>query len=45
MTFAALCGRVTQAGHSQVTTKTICLELQQLKMIEGLSLILAEDPG
>ena len=32
MTLAALCERVAQAGHPQVTTKTMCLELQRLKL-------------
>ncbi len=32
LTLAALCERVAQAGHPQVTTKTMCLELQRLKL-------------
>ncbi len=32
MTLAALCERVAQAGHRQVTTKTMCLELQRLEL-------------
>jgi transposase len=32
MTLAALCERVAQAGHPQVTTKTMCLELQRLQL-------------
>ena len=32
MTLAALCERVAQAGHRQVSTKTMCLELQRLKL-------------
>lgn len=32
MTLAALCERVTQAGHPQVSTKTMCIELQRLKL-------------
>src|SRR5262249_42039552 len=32
MTLAALCERVAQAGQPQVTTKTMCLELQRLKL-------------
>ena len=32
MTLAALCERVAQAGHPQVSTKTMCLELQRLKL-------------
>ena len=32
MTLAALCERVAQAGHPQVTTKTMCLELKRLKL-------------
>jgi hypothetical protein len=32
MILAALCERVTQAGHPQVTTKTMCLELKRLKL-------------
>jgi transposase len=32
LTLAALCERVAQAGHRQVTTKTMCLELRRLKL-------------
>lgn len=32
LTLAMLCERVVQAGHPQVTTKTMCLELQRLKL-------------
>jgi transposase len=32
MTLAALCERVAQAGHPQVTIKTMCLELQRLQL-------------
>ena len=32
LTLAALCERVAQAGHPQVTTKTMCLELKRLKL-------------
>ena len=32
LTLAALCERVVQAGHPQVTPKTMCLELQRLKL-------------
>jgi len=32
LTLAALCERVAQAGHRQVTTKTRCLELRRLKL-------------
>jgi transposase len=32
MTLATLCERVAQAGYPQVTTKTMCLELQRLRL-------------
>jgi transposase len=32
LTLGALCERVAQAGHRQVTTKTMCLELRRLKL-------------
>ena len=32
LTLEALCERVAQAGHRQVTTKTMCLELRRLKL-------------
>jgi transposase len=32
MTLAALCERVVQAGHPQVTSKTMCLELKRLNL-------------
>jgi len=32
MTLAALCERVAHAGHPRVSTKTMCVELQRLKL-------------
>ena len=32
MTLALLCERVAQAGHPQVSTKTMCIELPRLKL-------------
>ena len=32
MTLARLCERVAQAGHPPVSTKTMCVELQRLKL-------------
>jgi transposase len=32
MTLAALCTRVAQVGHPQVSTKTMCLELKRLRL-------------
>jgi transposase len=32
MTLAALCEQVEQAGHPRVSTKTMCVELQRLKL-------------
>ncbi len=32
MTLAVLCERVAQAGHPRVSTKTMCIELQRLKL-------------
>ena len=32
ITLAALCERVVQAGHPQVSTKTMCLELKRLRL-------------
>lgn len=32
MTLARLCERVAQAGHPPVSTKTMCIELQRLKL-------------
>ena len=32
LTLARLCERVAQAGHPQVSTKTMCLELQRLQL-------------
>jgi len=32
LTLASLCERVAQAGHPQVSTKTMCLELKRLRL-------------
>jgi transposase len=32
LTLAGLCARVARAGHPQVSTKTMCLELKRLKL-------------
>ncbi len=32
LTLARLCERVAQAGHAQVSTKTMCIELPRLKL-------------
>ena len=32
LTLARLCERVAQAGHAQVSSKTMCIELQRLKL-------------
>jgi transposase len=32
LTLALLCARVAQAGHGQVSTKTMCLELKRLRL-------------
>lgn len=38
MTLAALCERVAQARHPQVSTKTMCVELQRLIVNQIISI-------